>query len=444
MILCCLSSCEKLSYKWYDADGTLLYEQSMFIRNKQTNQALPEDTEKWDYIEWRTGETKYEKIAYREPQMSYFVGNVFQIVVKDLGGTPVATGSAFVFNESGWFITNAHVMENAYYAQAIFNIPNKSTGESFTYLNVNSGTYYHSDKDIYIGKIDNYSTIKSYYKPISIDTNYAIGEVTYSVGYPNSATELSINSGNVTETWSNIYDKLYSGNNYICSSSYIAPGSSGGILTNDNLDVIGITTLGWTNKYDEFISGASISAFNFEKILKNTSTTELRSLQDRFHSDKKTYIDLFNSVKEDYENGEAEKGVFEDGTVYYKYIWNSESVNDEDMAYIRTETFTVAANGFISYADEIYWENGSRRVSDLYGYYNHKTGLSDLVFDFYYEWSSGQSYTVTCDKINYSPTVSLTLNKCVVKGSNCTPSDSNIKYAKERFNSYYEWLDEVI
>ena len=435
------------SYKWYDADGTLLYKESKLHYKLSDGYELPEDTEKWNYIRWEYGYSlgygKNTRIAYREPQTSYFVGNVFQIVVKDLGGTPIATGSAFVFNEEGWFITNAHVMKDAYYAQAIFNISNQLTGDSFTYLDINTGAYYHAEKDIYIGKIDNYSNIKTYYKPIAIEVNYEIGETTYSLGYPDSVTELVAHRGTVTETWSNIYEKLYSGNKYICSSSYIAPGSSGGILVNENLDVIGITTMGTTNKYDEFISGASISAFNFENILQNINSKDFISLQDRFHSDKKTYIEFFNNAKKDYESDEAEKIVLRDGTISYKYTWDGEGVNDDDEAYSCTKTLSVCADGFISLETEYYWSTGGHRSIKLYGYYNHKTGLSDFAFEFRYEWQNNSYYTVKCDKINYSTTASLSLNKCVTGGS-FTPSNDNITYAKEQFNYLYEWLDEIL
>ena len=46
--------------------------------------------------------------------------------------------------------------KDAFSAQAIFNIPNESAGESFTYLDINMGSYFHKEKDIYdiMGDID--------------------------------------------------------------------------------------------------------------------------------------------------------------------------------------------------------------------------------------------------------------------------------------------------
>ena len=430
-----------ITYYWYDADDTLLFEETLKIGVTPTNFALPQDSDKWDYIEWKNSETTNKKVAYRVPKNSYFVGNVFQIIIQDLGEQPVATGSAFVFDSDGWFITNAHVMEDAYYAQAIFNIPNDKTGESFTYLNINSGTYYDIDKDVYIGKIENYNSIKSYYKDIEINSTYEIGESTYSIGYPNSSSELMIESGVITETWSDIYEKLYSGNSYICSSSYIAPGSSGGILTNNNLEVIGITTLGWVNNKNQFISGASISAFNFNNLLKNTNNKNLKTLQNRFHKDEKVYIGYFNEAKNDEQRGLTEKIYFDDGSLAYKYKWEDEGLNDNNLAFSYTESLLLATDAWMSYNSEYYWENGGRRTISFYGYYDHQNGFINFKFEFKYTWNDGKYYTVECSNINYSSNIALTLNHCVVNHSySYTPSDENITYAKEQFNYIYEWL----
>ena len=435
--------CGLTTYVWYDADGTLLYEEEVENGSKPTEYQLPSDNDKWDYIEWKDGEIYTEKIAYRIPKNSYFVGNVFQVVVQDLGEQPIGTGSAFVFNSDGWFVTNAHVMEDAYYAQAIFNIPNSSSGESFTYLSINTGTYYHLDKDIYIGKIDNYSSIKSYYKEIPIDLTYEIGEETYSVGYPLSSTELIIKEGNVTESWSDLYEKLYSGNSYICSSSYIAPGSSGGILTNENLEVIGITTLGWMDENDGFVSGASISAFNFNNLLQNTNEKDLISLQERFHKHEKVYIGYFNEAKADEANGLTRKFFFEDGTLAYIYEWEEEKTGDDGDAFISSESLWVGADGWMSYFGEYYWSGGDRRTIMFHGYYDHQNGLDDFIFEFKYEFGDGTYYTVECSDINYSQNVDLTLNRYEIDRSyGFTPSKAHITYAKENFNYVYEWLTE--
>lgn len=429
-----------VTYHWYDADGVLLYEETVEEGKTPMQYELPADNDKWDYVEWRKSEGSTDYYAYRIPQDTYFIGNVFQIIIKDLDEQPIATGSAFVFHNDGWFITNAHVMEDAYYAQAIFNIPNSENGESFTYLDISEGSYYHADKDIYIGKIENYNAVKSYYKEIPIDLSYEIGEATYSVGYPLSSTELIVNKGKVTESWSDLYDKLYSGNSYICSSSYIAPGSSGGILTNGNLEVIGITTLGWTDENGGFISGAAISSFNFSNLLKNVNTDDLISLQERFHSDEKVYIGYFKEAKNDAMAGNAKRFTFDDGSVAYVYEWSDEGSNSDGSVYTSTENLFVGSDSWMSYNSEYYWGDGSRRTISFYGFYDHRKGFANFKYEFQYEWNDGSYYTVECSDINYSPTIALTLNKYTSDSYLYTPSQENIDYAKEQFNWIYEWL----
>ena len=443
-----LTGCDlfEQTYYWYDADGTLLWQETVELGEASPYYPLPLDDEKWDYTKWVYGDSENERIAYRTPKESYFCGNVFQIIIQDLGEQPIATGSAFVFNRDGWFITNAHVMENAYFAQAIFNIPNSESGESFTYLTINSGTYYHLDKDIYIGKIDDYSKIESYYKEFTFNSNYKIGEKTYSIGYPNSSTDLKINEGKVTNTWSNIYDKLYSGNSYVCSSSYISHGSSGGILVNRNFEIIGITTLGWMDDNDNFISGAAISTFNFSNLLQNTNEQELITLQERFHNDEKAFIGLFNDMKSDEADGTTKKVFLDDDTLAYQYEVSEEGINDDEIKYIRKTSFLVSTDGYISYETEFYWSDGGRRNIKFYGYYDHQKGFANFQYDFKYTWSSGTYYTIKCTNINYSPTLSLTLNQCYVYDHSYgyTPSDENITYVKEQFNYVYENMVDMM
>ena len=447
LVLClfCFASCgfgEKTIYYWYDADGALLYEERVKEGKEPTSQRLPADTEKWDYIEWRDGANTTEKHAHRIPKESYFAGNVFQIVVQDLGETPTGTGSAFVFNSEGWFITNAHVMKDAHYAKAIFNIPNSEIGESFTYLSINKGSYYHLEKDVYIGKIDNYESIASHYKDIPIDETYEIGDKTYSVGYPLSSVELKINEGEVTENWSDLYEKLYSGNTYICSSSYIAPGSSGGILTNDDLEVIGITTLGWNGDNDEFISGASISAFNFAPLLQNTNDRELTTLQNRFHSDEKVFIAAFKDSIQEEKEGLCERITLKDGTVAYTAkIDGEQSLGNGTNALCSLE-LTIAANGWLSCTIEMFFENESRFIATLCGYYDSKDELDNFEYDFYADFLSGEYYTVKSKDINYSSTITLTLNNYTTNSNSGTVTTDQINYAKTWFNYLYTALTE--
>ena len=433
---------------WYDADGTLLLENRIKDGEKPIDNPLPEDNDKWDYIKWKQNKDSINNISFtaqREPKNSYFVGNVFQIIVEDLGQTPIATGSAFVFNKDGWFVTNAHVVKDAYYLKGIFNIPNNTTNESFTYLEIESGSYYHLEKDIYIGKLKNYQSISNYYKDFSFTQSYAIGQNAYSVGYPNSSADLIISKGEVTNTWSDLYEKLYSGHSYICSSSVIAPGSSGGILVNENFEIMGMTTLGWFDDDDKFMSGAAISAYNYENLLKANSTDSLLIPHiKRFHGDEMVYINYYNAIRNLEAIGVGERVNMDDGSVIYVYEWTNEGTSNKTGDFTRKQVLSVSSNGFISFDDAIYWENGDRRETSFYGYYSNTRGLDEFAFDYKYAWADGTVTEVRCDDINYSTNLSLTLNKAYVVNAPYYYQISEDKYMKEQFNNIYEWLRDDI
>ena len=231
------------------------------------------------YTEWDkdSGKNEYVYTAMREPNGDYFVGNVFQIVIKDEEGEALGTGSGFVLNSDGWFITNNHVMNEAHSAVAFFDIKDEDGGR-YTELKILGGVFNSEKKDIFIGKLDGYDKISSHYKEIDFCEDYEEGEVCYSVGYPNSSVKMAINSGTVMEEYSDIHGKI-DGMYYILSDSYIAPGSSGGILVNGDFEVIGITSLGLYND-GEYMSGGSIPYEIFKVHLKSYKNSDIKTLTE--------------------------------------------------------------------------------------------------------------------------------------------------------------------
>ncbi len=442
LILFFLSACDFIlpneSFKFYDADGTLLYE-STDSRGVLPNYELPQDTEMWEYLNWiDTGE--FEKTASRRPQYSFFVGNVFQIIVYNLGMQPIANGTGFVINDSGWFITNSHIMEDGYFAEAIFDVKDNANREQFTKLKINLASYNDPTKDIFVGKIDNYSIIgDAYFKQFEYNTAYQQGDLTYSIGYPNSSLNLQIHEGNIESDLTSIYDKVFSGISYIGSTSYIAPGSSGGILVNENLEVIGMTTIGVTDSLGNFTLGGAIEAFNYIDIIQSTNSLSLVDYSLFMHPDEKIFIGYFKEAM-DHEGSESIRTEFDD-FVRYTYTWEDEGINDEGTAYTYLTTFIIDSDGWMSYKSNYYWANSGRREIEFSGYYSNRDGLRNFTYDFKFTWSPTSWYTVKSTNINYSENIQLTLNNySTTKAFNNTISSRNIEYAKEQFNYVYEWL----
>ena len=266
---------------WKDADGTVLEETFITEGNSVIPKDLPESNDKWEYTDWakETNNDKIEYTALRTPNISYFYGNVFQIVTKDSTGEPLSVGSGFILNDEGWFITNNHVMDGGYSATAYFDIKDNESGTRHTTLDIIGGVYNDEKKDIFIGKLAGYEKIRDYYKNIPFTEEYAEGDTCYSIGYPNAAVTLELNKGSVLEEYANIRDKI-NGVYYLLSDCYIAPGSSGGILLSENFEVIGITSMGLyaDDAKTELISGGSVPTFAFKEQIKNLRESELRSL----------------------------------------------------------------------------------------------------------------------------------------------------------------------
>lgn len=131
----------KTKYIWKDSDGNILKEDVFVEGDTIPNIDLPDNEEKWIYTDWsiEKSEDSITYTAQRIPNNDYFIGNVFQIIIKDENGDPLGAGSGFILNDDGWFITNNHVMEGATSAVAFFDIKDKSAGSQYTQLNVLGG-----------------------------------------------------------------------------------------------------------------------------------------------------------------------------------------------------------------------------------------------------------------------------------------------------------------
>ena len=105
----------------------------------------------------------------------------------------------FILNDDGWFITNNHVMEEGASAVAYFDIPDREAGDRYTKLTVIGGVYNSEEKDIFIGKLEGYEKIESYYHEIGFTESYTVGEKSYTIGYPNSSVKMEINAGVIIE-----------------------------------------------------------------------------------------------------------------------------------------------------------------------------------------------------------------------------------------------------
>jgi uncharacterized repeat protein (TIGR02543 family) len=376
--------------------------------------------------------------------VSYFYGNVFQILTYNLGKIPLSTGSGFIINSDGWFISNAHVFEGAYFSDAFFNIKDSIEGSNYTKLNIDEISYYNNSKDLIIGKITNYNMLsEKYYKDLKFHDGYEIGDITYSVGYPYSSIDLEVNEGIIIEDVSSLGDKVISGISYIGSTSFIAPGSSGGILINENLEVIGITTIGlYLN--DNFVLGGSIETLNFMNIINNKNEEMLVDISEKLNP---TEIDFIRFIKFLYTSqaNNLSQIVYEN---YRRFIftWEEEGTNISGISYSYEETLAIDSDRYIIYYYDVIWEDGDERNEEFYGLYDSENIFDNFTYNFTYRFSTGQSYTLSSTDINYSENLNLTLfNYNLTKNpTSYVVSSANIEYAKTAFNTIYSWLYSLI
>ncbi len=423
---------------WYESTGELIDSQGYFTFAKETPQRhLPSD-EKWEYIKWdmRTDGNDITYVAVRQPSTEYLKTKVFQIITYDRYNQPLGTGSGVLISSTGQFVTNSHVMENAFYAKAYFDIKTKDS--AYTVFDV-VGTYiYEQNKDIYFGKLKNFKLTDST-KPLEFASSYSEGDKCYTAGYPNSSTTMQIAVGNVQGVSSSLYDKIYTGATYIESDAFVAPGSSGGALINDHMQVIGITSQQHTDDKGNFVSSLSLEADIVNTYKAQINKATLQDLAISLNSDEKTFIAFFKQYCS-YNN----VGVSDDKSEF-EYEYEEEGVNSNQRNYIYKSRFICELDGSIDYTRLLDFEDDEGYVAWIEGPYSENNGIKNCDFYFRYRWSSGEWYKIKASCRYYNSDLQSTMKYYTKESSSgITISDGNLQYAKELYNQMYEWLDKEI
>jgi len=182
----------------------------------------------------------------------------------------ISEGSGFFIDNEGTFVTNAHVVKNAYFV--------KISTHSGTFYDVNlMYSYDNKGSDHAICKAENCVSV-----PVTFEADYSVGDKIFALGYPGEQAELVVTEGVILGE-----EKIVKDAKYIPNSAVIIDGNSGGILVNDKGTVLGITT-GYTPP-DEYL------ALSFDEFYADLfAEREDKTLFSYFHTKREIALSFDN------------------------------------------------------------------------------------------------------------------------------------------------------
>ena len=151
--------------------------------------------------------------------------SVFMLEVYSNRNQRIAVGSGFVAFDSSTLVTNYHVIEGGSYIVAI-------SDDKDQYL-ISYVCTYDKSKDIAILRFD--QATKALPLPLDTDGNLKRSQTVVAIGSP-AGLRNTVSLGNISAFYTN------DGKDWIQFTAPISSGSSGGVLLNDEGEVIGITT----------------------------------------------------------------------------------------------------------------------------------------------------------------------------------------------------------
>ncbi|OLN32170.1 cell wall-binding repeat-containing protein [Desulfosporosinus metallidurans] len=166
-----------------------------------------------------------------------FNPSIVNIEVSDSNGIPIASGSGYIIDSTGKIATNYHLIKDAYSA----NVKTKD-GKIFDVLKVLA---YDSKQDLALLKID-----ATGLQPVTLGDSDKIGtgDKIYTIGNPSGKDDTM--SDGIISTKSEVID----GASYIQISASISSGTSGGVLVNEQAEVIGTTTVDMAGGQNLYLS----------------------------------------------------------------------------------------------------------------------------------------------------------------------------------------------
>jgi len=216
-------------------------------------------------------------IAFLTP-IKYSSGQIFQRVDASVfcitaeSESTKQAGSGFFINNSGLAVTNYHVIKNCTSGQIQLN-----DGKTYDIKYV---VGCDEKEDIAIIQID---IQKSKAVKLGDSNKIKVGDIVYAIGYPESFQLGSVDStftqGIISKT-----SYTYQGNTYIQTTVDMTRGNSGGVLINQQGQVIGITTLMLTDGIVDYMNmSIPINKINNVKRDITKSLSDYKDMHKKFY-----------------------------------------------------------------------------------------------------------------------------------------------------------------
>ncbi len=177
-----------------------------------------------------------EKLSNAKPITSSFLGRFEKTDDDDSDGVKnsIKGGTGFVISETGYVVTNFHVINKSNKIELSFNIDSSFVTYDAKVVATDQAN------DIAILKIDDNKFTGFDKVPYVLSDDYSVGEKVFTIGYPQPelmGTDFKYTSGEI-----NSLTGIENNVSMMQISAPIQPGNSGGPLFNEKGDVVGITT----------------------------------------------------------------------------------------------------------------------------------------------------------------------------------------------------------
>lgn len=293
-------------------------------------------------------------------------GAIGKVYCYDIDGETVTTqGSAVFIDTNGNFITNAHVIKDAYYIKIKVN-------DRATFYDVDRICKYDENNDYAVCHMSGFTNSRH----LELSQSVSSGETVYSLGYPKDAFIMDVNEGKI----------LGEGQQYVENTAWINNGSSGGALVNSKGELVGITT-------------ASSTEGTFLAVKNGIFSSAIKSPEygtapiDYFYTRRDIYINAFNFTNYfDVDVTSRNTG----STIYYDaYVSLKNNYKNKNYVFDSRGSFCIDIT--TKYGSDIYSLN-NRRSTTIRFSYNKASDLnfltqSDMLFtsvgfndDLYYDY----------------------------------------------------------